>query len=207
MNIYLIIIIGYILLRVARLFFKSQRLSKILEQKRVRINGNLFVIKKLTALDFPEKGLPFSYFDIGTGLDAANQLRKKPDSDKITDEEYKRIIETAKIMIDKAVVYSREGVNSKTMFDSGKDKAVSIGLVLYQKIIEHNFLMVNKIHKLDKGQVLHVGELCNTFGIAPHKHISNPKRLSSLEKYMIDDFFYNTWLDRQNEIIKSQEAG
>lgn len=203
-TIYLAIIIGYVLFRAARFLFQYRSLYKLLGFKRVWIAGNPVIIKRLEPKDFIEEpnGLPITLFQYQKGRTLVDEMRNN-------DQEDDSIIETvnlARKLAEKAVVYMGGNLKIDNLFDCGNPEAVKLGWELYGRILNHNFKTLYKTYHMDKQYVIHMGELCVAFGKMPHEHITNPKRLNELEKYIIDEFVFNTYTDNENRKAEAAAA-
>jgi len=199
-NIYLIIIIGYIFFRVARFFFKHQNLMKILRFKRVIVAGNVFIYRKLSPIDFvdTDKGLPLTMFAYRRGVSLWDQIRGLDESESEKEKKIKEAIKLSKIICDKSIIHFPDNLKIEDLFNSADEKLIKIAWELYGKIIQDSLPNLNKVFNIDKVYAIHVSELCGKFGKSPHQHICKNIKLSDIEAYMIDEFFYNTWLSHEN---------
>lgn len=185
--------------------FKYRNLYKMLGYKRVFIAGNVVIIKRLTPQDFIEEpnGVPITLFQYQKGRTLADQLRGDADKEE---ENYSEIVGLAKQIAKKAVVYFPDKLSIDDLF-GGDVATVKLGWELYGAIIAHNFKGLFKTYQMDQIYLVHVGELCVAFGKKPHEHLCNPKQLTELEKYIIDDFVFNAYIQNENEKAKRLANG
>lgn len=196
------IIIGYILLRIARFLFNYQNVYRLLGYKRISIAGNQFIIKKLQPLDFAENGgIPITFFQFKAGVTLMEQMRGVPKEDEA--KQLKLRMEVAKAFGKVAIVYPKD-LNIDDMFNSDSVKAHEIAWQLYGQILAHSFKSISKTYNMGKNQALRTAQLCETFGKKPHDHLFDASKLSVLEQHMIDEFIFNAWVEQKNREAKQK---
>ena len=196
------IIIGYILLRIARFLFNYQNVYRLLGYKRISIAGNQFIIKKLQPLDFAENGgIPITFFQFKAGVTLMEQMRGVPKEDEA--KQLKLRMEVAKAFGKVAIVYPKD-LNIDDMFNSDSVKAHEIAWQLYGQILAHSFKSISKTYNMGKNQALRTAQLCETFGKKPHDHLFDASKLSVLERHMIDEFIFNSWVEQKNREAKQK---
>lgn len=196
------IIIGYILLRIARFLFAYQNVYRLLGYKRISIAGNQFIIKKLQPLDFAENGgIPITFFQFKAGVTLMEQMRGVPKEDEA--KQLKLRMEVAKAFGKVAIVYPKD-LNIDDMFNSDSVKAHEIAWQLYGQILAHSFKSISKTYNMGKNQALRTAQLCETFGKKPHDHLFDASKLSVLEQHMIDEFIFNAWVEQKNREAKQK---
>ena len=223
-TILLIVIIGYVLFRASRFLLKYRNLYKLLGYKRIFIAGNPIILRKLEPKDFAEEpsGVPLTLFQYRKGVSIVDNLRPNDkDDDNILE-----AVALAKKMAEKAIVYMGgtlktesvtgiEGVERAVkiggkflriddLFNCHDVEAVKLGWQLYGMILDMNFKTLYKTYQLDRMYVIHVAELCVAFGKKPHEHLGNPKMMTPLEKYILDDFVFNTYILNENDKARRQ---
>lgn len=187
--------------------FNYKDLYKMLGYKRVFIKSNPIIIKKLTALDFIEEptGMPMMLFHYRRNSGMFDALRKPEESQE--KEKYLQSVLIAKKLSEKAIVFMPAHLKVDDLFDSKNHDAIRLGWELYGHILAHNFKTLSKAYECDRQHIIHIAELCNAMNKRPHEHIANPKRLTELEKYMIDEFVYGTYLENENDKTKRANNG
>ena len=204
--IYLSIIIIYMLSKIIPAFLNSKRAQDLLGYKITNIKGLRFVIQKISPLDFLEdkSGFPLSFFNYEKGQAQWQQLRDNKDSEKMTPKQLKQAVELAKMICEKAVVYFPGSLKAEDFFkDEANAKTVEIAWTLYTRVLQHNLSFLKKPMKANRNYIIHVAELCAKFSTRPCDYFKS-KGLSDIEKYMIDDFVYNTILSKENSIVEKR---
>ena len=192
--------IAYFSFKLINFLIKYRNIYKLIGYKRVVVAGNSFIIKRLDPIDFiDDNGVPMTLFSYKKGLTLWEQVRGEDKQDE--QKAIKERIELAKKMGNKAIIYPKN-LNFDDLFDAKSVESQKIAWDLYAKILAHSFKGLTKAYEMTKNHALHIGQLCETFGKKPHEHIANPKKLSQLEKYMIDEFIFNVLIEQKNKEIE-----
>lgn len=200
--IYLGIIILIFLSRVIPFLIQGQKINKLLGYKVIRIKGLQFIIKKISPLDFieDEHGFSLTFMAYAKGKTMWEQMRS--DDSKMSEKDIENAFNLAKNVCEKSVVYWPGKLESKDFFKKDASKeVVDICWQLYGHVLAHNFLFFRKPVKIGRNYAIHVSELCAKFGTRPCDYMKT-KGLTDVERYMIDNFFYNVLLEKENSITE-----
>lgn len=192
--IYLAVIIIYLLSRITPFIIQGRKINKMLGYKVVKINGLIFIIKKISPLDFVEDeyGFPLTFLSYAKGKTLWEQVR-----DEKEEVDLEPVFELAKKICEKAVVYWPNNYKASDFFNKENKKAVEISWKIYEKILAHNLKFFRKPLKINKNYAISVAELCDRFGTRPSDYLKI-KGLTDIEKYMIDNYFHNALLEKEN---------
>lgn len=206
---YLAIILLFLAWKYLEPALKVRQLFKAFGYKKIRINGQDLIIRKLSPLDFIEEehGFPMGIFSYKKGLTMFEKLSKKEEK-KLTPEQILQGVKMSKIICSKGVVHWPGGLTANDFFDEKVSAEIAdLAFKITNAILDYNFNYIKKVMSLNKALVIHTAELCAKLGQQPHKHLANSQKLSDLEAYLIDEFFYNTLLEKLNAEIERQNKG
>ena len=205
-KIYLSIIIIYSAFKIIPIIWQNAKLLKMLGYKQVFINGIPFIIKKIAPLDFisEQNNFPVTFFNVEKGITLWEQMQS-PDDKKLTPKEIEEKLKCMKTICEKSVVSWPKGLKADDFFNmTVKKEVIAMAWKLYISILSYNFPTLKKCYSVKKENVLHIAELCASFGKKPHEHIKSNGQLSELETYMIDEFFYSQLLIKKNTQIEKE---
>jgi len=200
--IYLSIIIISVLFKIIPVILQGQKVRKLLGYKLVKIKGLYFTIKKIDPMSFIEddNGFCFTLVSYAKGKTMWEQMCS--DDEKMSESDKKKRFELAKNICDKAVVYWPANLKVDDFFKyENEAKVLEICWSLYAQVLSHNLNIFRKQIKITKKYAIHVAELCAKFGTRPCDYIKS-KGLTDIEKYMLDNFFYNVLLEKENSITE-----
>ncbi|MCP4178086.1 MAG: hypothetical protein GY756_09990 [bacterium] len=195
----------YVSYRILSAIFSYVRIYRQLEYKRIKVAGNTFIIRKISPLDFVEEsaGFPLSLFQVKKGETLFEQVAGDNDIDY--EDELKKRLALSLMIADKAIVRCPTGLKPQDFFSiDSTQEAQKIGQKIYTEIIALNFKYLYRCYNAKKGYVLHVAELCAKFGKSPHEHLKKNSNMTDIESYLIDEFFYNILLNKENAIIEKR---
>lgn len=204
--IYLVIIVSYLAYKLFSNIRGYFKIYKLLGYKTIKVNGVPFVIKKISPLDFVEttNGFPMTLFEYKKSMGIYDQMMAESNK-KDGVKELEQKLQLAKELCEKAVVYVPRNIKVESLFNINNGKtALDLAWSLYGKVLEYNFKYLFKSFQIPKNYAIHISELCAKYGKKPHEHIAGDAKLTSVESYMIDEFFYNILLEKENTQIKKQ---
>lgn len=208
-HVYLAIIILFLASRVIQQIIKVRQIYKLFGYKRIYIKGHALVIRKLSPLDFidEDNGFPMGIFEHKKGLTMFEKLTPETER-KETPEQIKKRVQMAKTICKKGVVHWPGALSVDDFFaDKVSLEVADIAFQVTNAVLDYNFTYIKNVLKINKALVIHTAELCAKLGQKPHKHLAANKKLSDLEAYLIDEFFYNTLLEKLNAEIERQNKG
>lgn len=200
--IYLAIIVIYILSKAIPFILNGKKARDLLGYKLIKISGLYFVIQKISPLNFAEddEGFNFTLISFAKGKTMWEQMRS--DDTVMTDKDKELVFKLAKNICEKAVVYWPGNLKIDDFFNKNVDKKVlDICWNLYAQILAYNLNIFKKPLKITKKYAIHIAELCAKFGTRPCDYMRS-EGLSDIEKYMLDNFFYNVLLEKENSITE-----
>ncbi|WP_438979965.1 hypothetical protein [Polynucleobacter sp.] len=208
-HVYLAIIILFLASRVIQPIIKVRQIYKLFGYKRIYIKGHALVIRKLSPLDFidEDNGFPMGIFEHKKGLTMFEKLTPERER-KETPEQIQKRVQMAKTICKKGVVHWPGALTVDDFFaDKVSLEIADIAFQVTNAVLDYNFTYIKNVLKINKALVIHTAELCAKLGQKPHKHLAANKKLSDLEAYLIDEFFYNTLLEKLNAEIERQNKG
>lgn len=206
---YLAIILLFFGWKIIEPILKIRQVYRLFGYKRIYVKGYSLIIRKLSPLDFieEENGFPMGIFEHKKGLTMFEKLTPN-ESKKETPEQIKKRVEMAKIICSKGVVHWPGGLTANDFFDERVSVEIAeIAFQITNQVLDYNFTYIKNVLKINKALVIHTAELCAKLGQKPHKHLAASKKLSDLEAYLIDEFFYNTLLEKLNAEIERANKG
>lgn len=206
-KIYLGIIIVYVLMKTVPKLLAVNRMMKDMGYRWVSIYSVPFLLRKISPLDFAEEtnGMPLTFFNLAKGNTLWEQMQSSDDDKKLTPKEIKDKLDAARLICSKAVVYWPGKLKAEDFFNlKAGPKIAKIAWKLYNIVITYNFPTFKKCYEIPRDRAIHIAELCEKFGKKPHEHMKPDGKLSELESYMIDEFFFTHLLMKQNAQIEKQ---
>ncbi len=206
-HIYLATIVLYIASKIIDPIIKTKQLFKELGYKRIFVRGQSVIIRRLKPFDFidQEYGFPMGIFEYQRGKTLFEKLAGEDSAKKETPEQIKKRVQMMKIICTKGVVHWPGGLKVDDFFDEKVSlKIAELAIEITGRVLDYNFKYIKEILKVDKTLVVHTAELCAKLGSKPHQHLAKSAKFTDLEAYLIDEFFYNTLLEKLNREIERQ---
>lgn len=208
-HVYLSIIVCFVILKVVNPILKIREIYKLFGYKRIIVKGHTVVIRKLSPIDFldEDNGFPMGIFEYKKGLTMFEKMAGN-EKKKETPEQIKQRVKMAKVICKKGVVHWPAGLTADDFFDERVSAQIAdIAFEITNAVLNHNFSYLKQVVKINKALVIHTAELCAKLGQKPHKHLAKSAKFTDLEAYLIDEFFYNTLLEKLNAEIERQNKG
>jgi hypothetical protein len=140
-----------------------------------------------------------TFFQYKSGLTLVEQVRGVPEEDK--GEALKQRIKIAIMFGKHAIVYPKD-LKLDDLFNSASIEGHKIAWGLYGEILKHSFKYLYKTYSMTKNQALRIAQLCEVYGKKPHEHLCESKKMTTIEKYMIDEFVFNVWVENKNREVE-----
>lgn len=205
--IYLATIVLYIASKIIHPIIKTKQLFSELGYKRVFVRGQSVIIRRLKPFDFidQEHGFPMGIFEYQRGKTLFEKIAGEDTAKKETPEQIKKRVQMMKIICTKGVVHWPGGLKVDDFFDERVSlKIAELAIEITNRVLDYNFKHIKEVLKVDKTLVVHTAELCAKLGRKPHEHLAKSIKFTDLEAYLIDEFFYNTLLEKLNREIERQ---
>lgn len=205
--IYLAIIVLFIASKIIHPIIKTRQLFLELGYKRIFVRGQSVIVRRLKPFDFIDQphGFPMGIFEYQRGKTLFEKIAGEDEKKKETPEQIKKRIEMMKIICSKGIVYWPGGLKADDFFnDKVSLKIAELAFEITNKLLDYNFKYIKDVLKVDKTLVVHTAELCAKLGRKPHEHLAKSAKFTDLEAYLIDEFFYNTLLEKLNAEIERQ---